>query len=318
MPIITCSFCNEKVKALKSTTKYCGDRCRAASSYERSKKLNKPEEVKKGIITDRRIKKAREQHDPDLDKILKNRGLPTLAERKMDAEFVSTGVNELDYMIANNRYDDNGQLLGGFPVRAITEIFGRKGIGKSTLLLKIAPKKIAKVLYIDTEGAVNDLGGAPENVTVVRESAVEVVWGIINDALRDNKYDLIVVDGIAAMTTLKEVADDNDPSGVGLRARLVSNMIRNVEVWLKQSDTALVFTNQQKESFDPFTPKTTMGGTAVAYAASIRLELLSAPSKDKIVREGVKAGHKIRAKLEKSRFGPDGIQTEYKLMFKEL
>lgn len=328
-----CLYCQESMEGKRKGAKFCSESCSKKyrrGAAERIMKDNETAmEVAKGraapevkVKVDRkfpahRIRKARQQVDPIADKILKGRGLLTLGEQKMDTEFVSTGVEELDEMISGGKKDDNGLPLGGFPIRGITEVFGRKGIGKSSLLLKIAPKGVNKVLYIDTEGAVNDLGGAPENVTVLRQNAVEVIWGIVNDALQENQYDMIVIDGIAAMTTLKEVGDDNDPGGFGDRANKISKMVRNLEVYLKDSDTALVFTNQQKESMDPFKPKQTMGGAAVGYAASVRLELLSA-SKDKVVRDGVKAGHKIRAKLEKSRFGADGQETAYKLMFNEL
>jgi recombination protein RecA len=265
-----------------------------------------------------RIRRSnRQQGDEALERILKKRGLKPLSEQKLDLEFISSGVPEIDLLVAGGELADDGRPLGGFPVRAITEIFGRKGVGKSSLLAKLTSQQTGKTLYIDTEGAINDLGVIPSNVTILRQNAVEVIWGIVNDALEENSYDLIVIDGVAALTTAKEIADDNDPAGFQDRAKKISSFMRNMEHYLKDSDTAVVFTNQQKESMDPFKPKQTMGGAAVAYASSVRLELLS-NSSDKIIKDGVKVGHKIRVKLEKNRFGPDGQETTFKLLFKDL
>lgn len=324
MPILTCSQCEEQFEATRTTSKYCSTNCRV--KYNSGKKETPaPKEVEAKSKTEKMMEKLEEESAQAAgDRLMKRLGLSDW-KQNLKLEYISTGFEELDKMISMTHDGEyvmkDGAYFGGFPRSAVSEIYGRKGVGKSNWLLRILPRQVNRMLYIDTEGSTKEGPEAipvPKNVYVIRTNILETIWEVVNDAILEDDFDVIVVDGIAGLTTNKELADDNDPGGFQNRAKLLSNWLRVMESKMRASRTAVIFTNQQKESMDPFKPKQTMGGAAVGYYASLRLELLSTPSSAKIIRNGVKVGHKIRVKLDKSRFGPDGQETEIKFMFKDL
>lgn len=322
MPIITCSVCDKSFDALRATAKYCSEACK-----KRSKRGTAAPKMADTFTKTEQVVERNEENAAQLayERLMK-RLQKKKADQNLSLEFIPTGYDEVDQMVSlldDGTYNQHvdGSFAGGFPRSAISEIYGRKGVGKSNWLLRILSKNVNTVLYFDTEGAIKEDPThmpIPGNVIVRRMNVLEEIWEESNAAILHGDFDLIVVDGIAGLTTNKELSDDNDPGGFQNRAKLLSNWLRTLESVLKNSRTAVIFTNQQKDSMDPFKPKQTMGGAAIGYYSSLRLELLSTPSTGKILRNGVKVGHKIRVKLDKSRFGPDGQETEIKFMFKDL
>lgn len=322
MPIITCTMCNNAFDAARSDKKYCSESCR--------KKFKRDGAAPKKAETKSKTEKVVEKVEKNAAQLAYERLMKRLGKDKqqqnLKLEFVPSGFEAIDKMISLSSHTGeyimvDGEYFGGFPRSAVSEIYGRKGVGKSNWLMRILSKNVSSMLYFDTEGATKEGPESipvPNNVIVRRTNVLEEIWEEANAAILHDDFDVIVVDGIAGLTTNKELADDNDPGGFQNRAKLLSNWLRTMESAMKNSRTAVIFTNQQKESMDPFKPKQTMGGAAVGYYASLRLELLSTPSTGKIVKDGIKVGHKIRVKLDKNRFGPDGQETEIKFMFKDL
>lgn len=325
-----CVQCNEK-KVSSPRAKYCSESCKQKSKRGVAPATPPAPTVpridadfpEKPAITleeieaqqmEAQTKKAREA----MDRILKKRGLASLAERaKMEESngFLTTGFTELDMLISNGEIDDDGKAKGGFPINKLTEIFGRKGIGKSTIMSKIARHNKVQTFYVDTEGAFNP-ESVPPYVTLVRESILENVWGLVNDALDSGVYRLIVVDSIAGTTTLAEQSQDNEVSGFSTsKSKILNQWMRGLTSRLVGSNTALVFTNQIRDSLSAFGASEYIpGGNAIPFYASLRIALHSNAS-DRIMVNGIKTGHKITAKLDKSRFGPDQVKTQFTLKF---
>ena len=176
-----------------------------------------------------------------LDDILKSRGLMTMAEYEElinNRTFISTGFEELDNLIQEGK--------GGIPRNCITEIYGMSSVGKSRFCKNIAIRPEVKTLYIDTE---NSLPAdefkflSDHGVDCISENVIETIWGIVNDVLDSEHYDLIIVDSLAAMVSNVELAADNEQtmSTVLAQAKAMTSWMKQLIRKLNGSNTAFVF-----------------------------------------------------------------------------
>lgn len=236
------------------------------------------------------------------------KGLIRKASDEPDIEYVTTGFKELDEIVK-------------FPRKRITEVYGLQSVGKTSLMLKSLGGLIAdghKVLYIDVENSFHKeraeaLGINLDKLDIATVFGVEEIMELIIENV--SKYDAIVVDSVAAMIPLGEMEGKPGDANMGLKARLMGQLMRMVSEPLHKSNCALIFINQLRENMEMFSAKySTPGGMALKFAASLRIELKTY-SKDKIVRGGEKAGHWINATITKSKVGAPGKVARFKLMY---
>lgn len=231
-----------------------------------------------------------------LDDILKGRGLQTMAEYEElinNRTFISTGYTELDNLI-----QEGG---GGIPRNCITEVYGMSSVGKSRFCKNIAVRSDLKALYIDTENSLpaDEFKFLKEHgVDCVSENVIENIWGIVNDVLDQEHYDLIIVDSLAALVSNDEIAADNEQT---MSTRLAQ--AKAMTSWMKQlirklngSNTAFIFVNHKKISPGPVPIVNTPGGASPKYYSSLRLDF-KANKKD--IKGTVQ---KLEVEIAKSRF----------------
>jgi recombination protein RecA len=211
-------------------------------------------------------------------------------------EYVTSGVPEID-------------AVTQLPRGRVTEIYGNKGVGKTTLMsiCLAAQSKEAKVLYIDTENALNPsrvqaLGGDLDRIDVSTEYLFENVAEMVLESL--DKYDLIVVDSVAMMISRTESENDFSAHNIGVSAKMAHKWMRKLVGPLGKSNCALVLINQVRKGLDMFTPEYTPGGTAIEYAASLRIRLSTSNKADRVEKAGVAVGHKVTFELTKSKICP--------------
>lgn len=233
-----------------------------------------------------------------LDDILKGRGLQTMAEYEeliSNRTFISTGYDELDNLI-----QEGG---GGIPRNCITEVYGMSSVGKSRFCKNIAVRPGVKALYIDTENSLpaDEFRFLREHgVDCISENVIETIWGIVNDVLdaKDDGYDLIIVDSLAALVSNDELAADNEQT---MSTRLAQ--AKAMTSWMKQlirklngSNTAFIFVNHKKIAPGPVPIVNTPGGASPKYYSSLRLDF-KANKKD--IKGTVQ---KLEVEIAKSRF----------------
>lgn len=218
---------------------------------------------------------------------------------ELPIEFISTGNMMLDQEIG-----------GGIPKSRITEVYGNESCGKTTLTLQIAKectKQQKKVLYIDLEYSldityVKSLGINMDYFFVAHAKSGEVAFGMIEDALINQSFDLIVVDSVAAMVPEDEADNriEDTNSALGSHARLMSRGVRKIQMSLSSSSTALIFINQVREKIGVMfgNPETTTGGKALRYYSSLRLEI----KKIELIKNGQdKVGIKSKITIVKNK-----------------
>lgn len=230
-----------------------------------------------------------------LDDILKDRGLMTMAEYEEQIKnrtFISTGFEELDNLIQED---------GGIPRNCITEIYGMSSVGKSRFCKNIAIRPEIKALYIDTENSLpaDEFAFLKEHgVDCISENVIETIWGIVNDVLEQEHYDLIIVDSLAAMVSNVELAADNEQtmSTVLAQAKAMTSWMKQLICKLNGSNTAFIFVNHKKISPGVIHSINTPGGASPKFYSSLRLDF-KASKKD--IKGTVQ---KVEVEIAKSRF----------------
>lgn len=173
--------------------------------------------------------------------------------------------------------------------------------GKSRFCKNIAIRSDIKALYIDTENSLpaDEFKFLKEHgVDCVSENVIENIWGVVNDVLEQEHYDLIIVDSLAAMVSNDELAADNEQT---MSTRLAQ--AKAMTQWMKQlvrklngSNTAFIFVNHKKIAPGPVPIVNTPGGSSPKYYSSLRLDF-KANKKD--IKGTVQ---KLEVEIAKSRF----------------
>lgn len=213
-----------------------------------------------------------------LNDILKQRGLMSLKDYDnlmQNQSFISTGYKEIDEIICPDG--------GGFPRGCLSEICGMSRCGKSRFMRDICMRPEIKALYIDTENALStkEYNHLKANgVDVIAEQLLENIWGVVNDAIDEELYDLIVVDSIGATDTQAERDDDNtlSMSTNVQRAKIMSKWLRGLNAHIMGKKTALVFVNHLKPSVGPVNGFAKPCGKSIDFHCMVQLQCSGADS----------------------------------------
>ncbi len=188
-------------------------------------------------------------------------------------DFIPTGSLSLDIALG----------VGGVPRGRITEIFGPESSGKTTICQHIVAE-VQKVggtaAYIDMEHALDPTyaercGVDVENLLISQPDMGEQALEITETLVRSGAVDVIIINSVAALVPRAEVEGDMGDSPMGMQARLMSQALRKLSGAIKQTNTAVVFTNQLRQKIGVmFGPtETTTGGMALKFYASVRLDV---------------------------------------------
>lgn len=234
-------------------------------------------------------------------------------ESALRVEVIPTGVISLDVALG----------IGGLPKGRVTEIYGPTGGGKSTLSLAVAiqcQKLGGNVGFVDCEQALSkelaiNMGVDPDRFVVYQPRDGEDAIDMVENMLKSRAFDLIVVDSIAAMTPRAEMDAEVQQQHMGLHARLMSKFMRRVYSPVAEANVVLLCLNQVRVNLQSYgAPERPTGGNAVAFAASIRVEVRTSPSK-KIERNGIAIGTLVTAKVLKNKLASPYRQAEYDVIF---
>ena len=181
----------------------------------------------------------------------------------LQVETIPTGSLALDIALG----------VGGIPRGRVTEIYGPESAGKTTLCQHIVAetqKRGGVAAYIDMEHALDPSYAARcgvdiDNLYISQPDTGEQALEIAEQLVRSGAVDIIVIDSVAALVPRAEIEGEMGDSHMGLQARLMSQALRKLSGAIKQSNTALVFTNQLRMKIGVMfgNPETTTGGNAL-------------------------------------------------------
>jgi len=244
-------------------------------------------------------------------------------------EWIPTGSRWLDSIICKGH-------MAGIPVGKVTEIAGLTSTGKSYMAAQIAAnaqKQGKLVVYFDSESAIDptfleatgcDLG----RLIYVQASSVEFVLETIEELLgaTDEKL-LFIWDSLAFTPAVSDIEGDFNPqSSMAMKARILAKGMSKLTIPIADKQATFLVLNQLKANITSgpmahimamTTPYMTPGGKAMIYSYSLRIWLTSRKAKSAFVLDegGFRIGSEVKIKIEKSRFGTQGRNCHFKILW---
>ena len=244
-------------------------------------------------------------------------------------EWIPTGSRWLDSIICKGQ-------VAGIPVGKISEIAGLESTGKSYMAAQIAAnaQKSGKlVVYFDSESAIDPsflerTGCDLSRLMYVQAQSVEFVLETVEELLgAADQQMLFIWDSLAFTPSVSDVEGDFNPqSSMAVKARILAKGMSKLIIPIADKQATFLVLNQLKANIPSgpnarivamTTPYMTPGGKALQYSYSLRIWLTGRKAKSAFIEDdkGYRIGSEVKAKLEKSRFGTQGRNCAFRILW---
>lgn len=213
-----------------------------------------------------------------------------------------------------------GDALGnvGYPLKSVTEVYGAKGTGKTTLctsLMGIIAAKLQKnITFLDWEGqsketiegiltAQNFYGSVEYMLNVGTESPEDTLERFV-DKITNSDQNVGLMDSLGAFTPSALIEGKIGDANMGVMAREIGQFVSKVVHFTRQSDEpgAIFLTNHLHPKIGAMVSgQDTSGGEKKKFLAHIRIDLKRAYIGNSPVDFG--ESYLIRGHVDHNRFG---------------
>ena len=250
-----------------------------------------------------------------------NEDSPTIVK-----DWISTGSRWLDSIVCRGQ-------IAGIPIGKIIEIAGLESTGKSYMAAQVAAnaqKMGIDVIYFDSESAIDPAflekaGCNVDDLLYVQATSVEFVLETIEELIGTNENRMLFIwDSLALTPAVSDIEGDFNPlSSMAVKARILAKGMSKLTVPIANSQSTFLVLNQLKSNITRSpsealtTPYMTPGGKAMIYAYSLRIWLTGRKAKASFITDdkGYRIGSEVKVRLEKSRFGTQGRQCNFKILW---
>lgn len=234
-----------------------------------------------------------------------------LSDRPRNVETITTGSITLDSILG-----------GGMAKGRIIEIYGPEASGKTSIALTAignVQKAGGTAAFIDLEHALDPnyaraLGVDVDNLAVAQPGPAEVALDLMTELVESGVVDIVVLDSVGAMSPRKELEGSAEDNSMAAVARLMSKYLRTIIAKASKTNTTVIFINQLREKvgFVLGSPEVTMGGKALKFFASQRIDVRR---REKIADGKDVIGHRVKLKVVKNKVAPPYGEGETVLTF---
>jgi recombination protein RecA len=217
---------------------------------------------------------------------------------------------------------DNALRIGGFPRGRIVEIFGKEGVGKTTLALTgaaNAQREGGRIAYFDNEYKLDfswarTLGVNVDDALILRGVRAKGTIDSLLEIIRSGDFALVVVDTVAAFFP-DEHLESSDSQFNGEMELLVARALPRIASAAGNTLACVLLLNQIRRNDEEVFGKPTVspGGHALHHCSSIRLELTKTISEKR--GRDIVIGSRVKGTVVKNCVGPPWGTAEWAINF---